>query len=224
MLLRSSKGKVALKLGGNNFISYISISASGPEVQLMDARYFEKEFYHTLSLDFIESCWRMLECAKLAHVHKPDVIGILRSKLMSKPLNEMTLDELVLAYNRLAVILEKKPRKYFDNKSKAIEAIGELDEALGKPTPSQLKAETSAVIKPKRKESSMSEEKKPRGKGIGARAIELLLEGKPTAEVIATIKAEIEGAEPTPATIAWYKNKLRKEGKLAAPAKAEATE
>ena len=56
--------------------------------------------------------------------------------------------------------------------------------------------------------------KKPRGKGIGARAMELILEGKTNTEVIEAIKAEIEGANPTTATIAWYKNKLRQEGKL----------
>lgn len=59
-------------------------------------------------------------------------------------------------------------------------------------------------------------EKKPRGKGIGARAKELILEGLDTAAVIATIQEEIEGANPTPATIAWYKNKLRQEGLLPA--------
>ena len=59
-------------------------------------------------------------------------------------------------------------------------------------------------------------EKKPRGKGIGARAKELILEGKSNQEVIDTIKEEIEGANPTTATIAWYKNKLRQEGKLPA--------
>ena len=58
-----------------------------------------------------------------------------------------------------------------------------------------------------------NKEVKPRGKGIGARAMELLIEGKSTQEVIDIVKAEIDGANPTPATIAWYKNKLRQEGK-----------
>ena len=66
-----------------------------------------------------------------------------------------------------------------------------------------------------------TKEVKVRGKGIGARAMELLIEGKTTQEVIDTVKAEIPDANPTPATIAWYKNKLRQEGKLAKPVKAE---
>ena len=60
-----------------------------------------------------------------------------------------------------------------------------------------------------------NKEVKPRGKGIGARAMELLIEGKSTQEVIDIVKSEIPDANPTPATIAWYKNKLRQEGKLA---------
>ena len=64
-----------------------------------------------------------------------------------------------------------------------------------------------------------TKEVKVRGKGIGARAMELLIEGKTTQEVIDTVKAEIPDANPTPATIAWYKNKLRQEGKLPKPEK-----
>ena len=64
--------------------------------------------------------------------------------------------------------------------------------------------------------SEQDVEKKPRGKGIGARAMELIIEGKTNEEVIAIVRDEIEGANPTSATIAWYKNKLRKEGKLPA--------
>lgn len=67
-------------------------------------------------------------------------------------------------------------------------------------------------------------EVKPRGKGIGARAMELLIEGHGTKEVIAIIKEEIADAEPTPATIAWYKNKLRKEGKIPMPVKKDPSE
>jgi len=70
-------------------------------------------------------------------------------------------------------------------------------------------------------EGAEVKEVKPRGKGIGAMAMALLIEGKSTQEVIDAVKAEIPDANPTPATIAWYKNKLRQEGKLAKPVKKE---
>ena len=70
-------------------------------------------------------------------------------------------------------------------------------------------------------ETGAVQEVKVRGKGIGKRAMELLIEGKSTKEVIDTVKAEIPDSNPTPATIAWYKNKLRQDGKLPAPVKKE---
>ena len=131
---------------------------------------------------------------------------------MSQCSTEMSLQQLVLWYNKLAETVGKPPRKNFESKAAALAAIEKLDIMIAQQTPQQEAAQT--------RRSKMSDqdvaEKKPRGKGIGARAMELILEGKTTQEVIDTIKAEIEGANPTAATIAWYKNKLRQEGKLPA--------
>lgn len=138
-----------------------------------------------------------------------------------KNLSEMTLEELVSRYNSLCVAAGKKPRKSFDSKKAALEAIEKLDGEITPPTPEQVKAAETST---KRRSITMTDENKevkPRGKGIGARAMELLLEGKSTQEVIDTVKAEIPDANPTPATIAWYKNKLRQEGKLPKPEKKE---
>lgn len=60
-------------------------------------------------------------------------------------------------------------------------------------------------------------EKKTRGKGIGKRAMKLILEGKTNQEIIEIIKAEIAEANPTVATMAWYRNKLRQDGLLPKP-------
>ena len=133
-----------------------------------------------------------------------------------KNLAEMSLEELVSRYNSLCVAAGKKPRKSFDSKKAALEAIEKLDGEIAPPTPEQVKAAETST---KRRSITMTEENKevkPRGKGIGARAMELLIEGKSTQEVIDIVKSEIPDANPTPATIAWYKNKLRQEGKLPA--------
>ena len=129
---------------------------------------------------------------------------------MNQYSNEMSLVQLVAWYNKLAASVNKPPRKSFESKAAALTAIEKLDTIIAQQTPQQEAAQT--------RRNTMSEkdvaEKKPRGKGIGARAKELILEGKTVAEVIETIQAEIEGANPTAATIAWYKNKLRQEGLL----------
>ena len=130
-----------------------------------------------------------------------------------KNLSEMTLAELVVRYNNIVVASGGKPRKSFDSKKVAIEALEKLDAELKVPTVAQ---EQLAVKPTLNRSSKMTDttEKKPRGKGIGAMAMELLIAGRSTQEVIDEVKAAIEGANPTPATISWYKNKLRQEGKL----------
>jgi len=74
-------------------------------------------------------------------------------------------------------------------------------------------------------------EKKAKGPGIGARAIELIREGKSNEDVFATVRAEFPEAKTTMSSINWYRNKLRGDGekvptarelkKAAAPAPAE---
>ena len=137
-----------------------------------------------------------------------------------KNLSEMSLEELVSRYNAIAVAAGKKPRKSFDSKKAALEAIEKLDGEIQPPTEAQVKAAETSTQRRSTTMTENTQEVKVRGKGIGARAMELLIEGKTTQEVIDTVKAEIPDANPTPATIAWYKNKLRQEGKLAKPVKA----
>jgi len=53
-----------------------------------------------------------------------------------------------------------------------------------------------------------------RGKGIGAFCEALLEAGKPDDEVLAAALAQFPGAKTSPSSIAWYRNRLRKEGRL----------
>ena len=143
-----------------------------------------------------------------------------------KNLSDLTLDEIVTRYNSIAVSAGKKPRKSFDSKAAGLAALEKLDAEVGVATPAQEQAATTSTQRRSNKmnqqvEGTEVKEVKARGKGIGTRAMELLIEGKSTQEVIDTVKAEIPDANPTGATIAWYKNKLRQEGKLAKPVKKE---
>lgn len=63
--------------------------------------------------------------------------------------------------------------------------------------------------KPKKKAAAV-----PRGQGIGAFCEGLLLKGKSTEEVLAAVKEKFPAAKTGPASVAWYRNKLREEGTL----------
>ena len=214
-VMRSRHGKTVIVIGGNHIIRFLMVKANGPEFGSMGFKDFYGEFNLKLSMSVEAAALSFLGVAKRALKHNREVITFLLGEILMKNLSEMTLEELVSRYNSLCVAAGKKPRKSFDSKKAALEAIEKLDGEITPPTPAQVKAAETST---QRRSITMTEENKevkPRGKGIGARAMELLLEGKTTQEVIDTVKAEIPDANPTPATIAWYKNKLRQEGKLA---------
>lgn len=209
---RSKHGKACLVLGGNMIVKYITTLGNGPAIVVREKQDFMREWPKVLTQMTVQEAVVSYLCqAKRAYKHNSDVIVTLWEIFMSQCSTEMSLQQLVLWYNKLAETAGKPPRKNFESKAAALAAIEKLDIMIAQQTPQQEAAQT--------RRSKMSDqdvaEKKPRGKGIGARAMELILEGKATQEVIDTIKAEIEGASPTAATIAWYKNKLRADGKLA---------
>ena len=211
---RSKHGKACLVLGGAAAIKYITTSGNGPIVVLRAKQDFLNEWPKIIDiLPASEAVVSYLCQAKRAYKHEPKVIAILWELFMAQCSNEMSLTQLVLWYNKLAESVGKQPRKNFESKAAALAAIEKLDTIIAQQTPQQEAAQTR---RSKMSDQDVAVEKKPRGKGIGARAMELILEGLNTQEVIDAIKAEIEGASPTAATIAWYKNKLRQEGKLPA--------
>ena len=193
-------------------IKFITQDKSGLCVVMQPIAEFKKEWQVLLNTSPLVAITSYLCVAKRAFLHNKPIIDLLWELFMKQCTNEMSLSQLVLCYNKLAETVGKSPRKNFESKAAALAAIEKLDIMIAQQTPQQEAAQT--------RRSKMSDqdvaEKKPRGKGIGARAMELILEGKSTQEVIDTIKAEIEDANPTAATIAWYKNKLRSEGKLPA--------
>lgn len=208
---RSKHGKACLVLGGNMIVKYITTLGNGPAVVVREKQEFLREWPKVITQMTVQDAVVSYLCqAKRAYRHNHVTVETLWEIFMSQCSTEMSLQQLVLWYNKLAETVGKPPRKNFESKAAALTAIEKLDTIIAQQTPQQEAAQT--------RRNTMSEkdvaEKKPRGKGIGARAKELILEGKTVAEMIETIQAEIEGANPTAATIAWYKNKLRQEGLL----------
>lgn len=211
---RSKNGKACLVLGGTAAVKYITTASTGPVVILQDKKDFIKDWPKVLTTISAQDAVVSYLCqAKRAYKHSPSIIAVLWELFMSQCSTEMSLQQLTSWYNKIANSLGKPVRKGFESKAAALAAIEKLDTMVAQQTPQQEAAQTR---RSKMSEQDVAVEKKPRGKGIGARAMELILEGKANQEIIDTIKAEIEGANPTAATIAWYKNKLRQEGKLPA--------
>jgi hypothetical protein len=91
-------------------------------------------------------------------------------------------------------------------------------DAPGKPVPVKAPAKKKAGAKPTAKAKPAAKAKpvsdKPKKKGIGAFCEALILKKKTNEEVLAAVGKEFPDASTSDSSISWYRNKLRKEGKL----------
>jgi len=90
------------------------------------------------------------------------------------------------------------------------------DKTSTKPTAEDAKptaADTSASTETKGKGKGKSEDKEPKApkRGIGAVAMEAILDGATNEEALAAVRKEFPDANTTKASINWYRNKLRKD-------------
>ena len=119
---------------------------------------------------------------------------------MTKPLNEMTMEELIEHHNEVATGLDKPTVESF----KSLKAARAAVEKLSKP------------VKQKEPKTPVDPEKLGRGpvQGVGAYAKQLLLEGLSNKEALAKTLEQFPNAKTTVACIAYYRNKLVADGKL----------
>lgn len=93
--------------------------------------------------------------------------------------------------------------------SRAMKAAAE---ALSKPDPKAAKkADKAARFPSAAKKADKPKDAKPRGQGIGAYCMELIKKGKTNEQVLAAVREKFPGASTSPASVAWYRNKLKDE-------------
>ena len=186
-VMRSRHGKTVLVIGGNHFIKFLMVKSNCPEFGTMGFKEFYSEFNLKLDLPVVDAALSFLKVAKRSLKHNQEVVSFLLGEILMKNLSEMSLEELVSRYNSICVAAGKKTRKSFDSKKAALEAIEKLDGEIQPPTEAQVKAAETSTQRRSTTMTENTQEVKVRGKGIGARAMELLIEGKTTQEVIATV-------------------------------------
>ncbi len=96
--------------------------------------------------------------------------------------------------------------------AKQVVADAPATKAKGKPVAAK-KAGTKVASKAA-KAVKAEGEKKPRGSGIGAFCCEMILKGKSNEDVLTAVKAKFPDASTSASSVAWYRNKLKNEGKL----------
>jgi hypothetical protein len=101
------------------------------------------------------------------------------------------------------------------NGKKTLDDVKPAAKTNGESTPPAAK-KTVAQKKPgaAKKAKAADAEKKPRGRGIGAFACDLILKGKTNEEVLEAVKKQFPDASTSASSVAWYRNHLKNEGKL----------
>ena len=105
---------------------------------------------------------------------------------------------------------------------KRLEGLADLKakkaaDAAAKKTAKPAKAEKPALkvaTKSAAKPAKASSDKQSRGQGIGAFCMALIVKGATNEEVLGAVKAKFPNASTSASSVAWYRNKLKSEGKL----------
>lgn len=121
---------------------------------------------------------------------------------------------------KAAVLAEQKEldKKAGEQGARAIKAVAESATKATKKTAAK-KTSTKAEKAKKFPKAAAKEAKKakvsskPRGQGIGAFCMDLILKGKSNDEVLAAVAKKFPDASTSASSVAWYRNKLKSEGK-----------
>ncbi|MCS4235077.1 hypothetical protein [Stenotrophomonas sp. BIGb0135] len=133
-------------------------------------------------------------------------------------LEELPTKELLVLHNRIA----DKPAgpKTFATRTKLVTRIEQVaaEKSIDLASFGQPKKPKATAPRPEptaeATEAPDATEKKPHGKGIGARARAILMDpaGYPHALVADMVNAKIDGAAATEKSVRWYANDMRKKG------------
>jgi hypothetical protein len=178
----------------------MQLKADGIKCFAMSASEFARKWTHPMDVDTRKAV-RTWYCRALTKTgNDPRAFQLLGEFLMIKPLNEMTMEELVEHHNQIATELSKPTVDTFKSLRAARAAVKKLTKPVAQ----------KAVKEP------VDPEKLGRGpvQGIGAFAKALLLEGGSNKDVHAAVMAQFPSAKTTVACIAYYRSKLVLAGQL----------
>lgn len=127
---------------------------------------------------------------------------------MTKPLEEMTMEELVEHHNEIATGLNKPTVESFKSLKAARAAVAKLTKPVAQKEP----------------KAPADPEKLGRGpvQGVGAYAKQLLLEGLTNKEVLEKTLEQFPAAKTSISCISYYRSKLVADGKLVSARAAKA--
>lgn len=219
-ILTDRQRHVALELRrGPQWVSFITLSASGPQLQRDRCGHFDGVFTNSLDLSVEVAAARMLKGK--AFNPDPRAVDILKEIIMSNTkVTELKLADIVAEYNLLAESLGKPTVKKFANRAAGEERLSALRKEVAKATKAAAKPKAEKAAKPKaekadgeRKTKPMTERKIPET-GIGAHIVAQLRKGQGADEILSGIAKKFPDSRTTKHSVAFYRSMLRTHGEL----------
>ena len=184
----------------NKIALFLVMHADGIKSLAMSSSAFAKKYTHPVTADPRKAALTWYCRALTKSRNDPRAFNLLGEIIMEKPLNEMTMEEIIEHHNEVATGLDKPTVESF----KSLKAARAAVEKLTKP------------VKQKEPKTPVDPEKLGRGpvQGVGAYAKQLLLEGLTNKEALEKTLEQFPNAKTTVACIAYYRNKLVAAGQL----------
>ena len=190
----------------------LQLRADGIKCFAMSSSEFARKWTNPMNVDSRKAALTWFCRALTKARNDPRAFQLLGEIIMTKQLDEMTMEEMIEHHNELATELGKPTVESFKSLKAARAAVVKLTKPVAQKAP-----------KP-----SADPEKLGRGpvQGIGAFSKALLLEGKTNKEVLEAVQEQFPTAKTSISCISYYRSKLVADGKLTGgrAKKAEAVE
>ena len=186
----------------------IGTAATGLTYFTMSEESFMRKYTHPVKVDTSKAILPWYGRALSKRGNDPRALNILKEFIMEdRNLEEMTMDEVIEAHNKLATELGKPTVGTFKSLKAARAALERLQTP---PAPKEVKVGAGGAV--------------ARGpvQGIGVYAKELILQGKSNKEVLGMVLENYPSAKTSLSCIAYYRSKLVLAGKLPRSARSEA--
>lgn len=215
---------------GGKWSEYIAFDPAGAQKIKALTHIVARQFDKVLELPLDRAVLAFLRCLKREYAPGNGVPEILMEiyKMSKAPevgdFSKLDLKGLTACYNELAIIAKKSEVKSFKSKGEAIKRIEAVQAIIIALTPEQTANKGVAAEKAAKRLSGLTELKalkekavkpvkekavKSKKQGIGAFCIGLIQKGKTNDEVLAAVKSQFPDASTSPASIAWYRNKVK---------------
>lgn len=194
---------------GFRWTKYIANTEVGPRVFSARTQDFDRDFKVVEGRDAHSAALSFLGIAHTAYEYNFGVIDILLGIIMSKQTADMTIADIVRAYNEVAGALRRPPKANFKTKAEGLTALDTLDREAREMLPAQQVVEVKKEVVSAKRQAAKPKTEGGKRPGVGAFCVTLIKDGKSNEEVLAEVLVKWPEAKTSKSCIAYYRSGIK---------------